>query len=133
MPKIIVVNLKDIPELAKLTAKSLRGGEIFALFGHLGAGKTTFVKAVGKQLKIKHHIASPTFTLLHSFPVKFGSKKTAGLFYHLDLYRTKNFREAKALGLTEFWGQKNTVTFIEWADKIKAHLPEKTQIIKFQN
>ncbi|MEK7161186.1 MAG: tRNA (adenosine(37)-N6)-threonylcarbamoyltransferase complex ATPase subunit type 1 TsaE [Patescibacteria group bacterium] len=131
MKQALTTSLKDIPTLAKTIASSLHGGEIFALIGTLGAGKTTFVKAVGKELKIKHHITSPTFTLLNCFPVKIKNKQI--LVYHLDLYRTKNFAEAKSLGLTEFWGQSHAVTFIEWADKIKTHLPPKTRVIKFLN
>ncbi len=131
MDKVITTNLNSIPTLAKEIAKKLKGGEIFALFGTLGAGKTTFVKAIGKELKIKNHITSPTFALLNCFPVKLKNKQI--LVYHLDLYRTAGFAEAKTLGLTEFWGQSHTITFIEWADKIKRHLPKKTKIIKFVN
>lgn len=131
MKSSIITSLNEIPALAKTIAGELKGGEIFALFGTLGAGKTTFVKAVGKELKIKRHITSPTFTLLNCFPVKIKGKQA--LMYHLDLYRTKGFTEAKSLGLTEFWGAGHTITFIEWADKIKTHLPARTRIIKFQN
>ncbi|MBI5530783.1 MAG: tRNA (adenosine(37)-N6)-threonylcarbamoyltransferase complex ATPase subunit type 1 TsaE [Candidatus Doudnabacteria bacterium] len=125
------IELTQIPEQAKKIADSLKGGEIFALIGDLGSGKTTFVKAIAKNLKLRHRITSPTFTLLHCFPVKLKQPKKTVLLYHLDLYRTKNFKEAKSLGLTEFWGQKNTITFIEWADKISRHLPKKTKVIKF--
>jgi tRNA threonylcarbamoyladenosine biosynthesis protein TsaE len=131
MSKNTTLNLSQIPEAAKAVAKDLKGGEIFALVGTLGAGKTTFVKAVGKALKMKHLIPSPTFILLQAFEAKLKSKKI--LIYHLDLYRTNGLKEAKALGLTEFWGKPNTVTFIEWADKIKKHLPTKTKFITFKN
>ena len=124
------IGLNQIPQIAKKISESLKGGEIFALSGPLGAGKTTFVKAVGKELKIKRKITSPTFVLMNVLPAKLkGGKKI--MFYHLDLYRTKNFKEASALGLKEFWGQPNTITFIEWAEKIKKHLPTKTRFIKF--
>jgi len=130
MNKALSVGLDGIKPLAKKIAQGLSGGEIFALTGTLGAGKTTFVKAVGKELKIRNRISSPTFILLQAFEAKLRSKKPIVL-YHLDLYRTKNFKEAKALGLTEFWGRPNTVTFIEWGDKIKRHLPAKAKIIQF--
>lgn len=123
------IKLEEIPSQAKHLAQALRGGEIFGLVGALGSGKTTFVKAVGRCLKIKYRITSPTFTLIHLFPARLGSKKI--IVYHLDLYRTKNFKEVTALGLPEIWGQKNVVTFIEWADKIKRHLPKKTKLINF--
>ena len=132
MEKVLNVSLDEIPIIAKDVTKTLKGGEIFALVGALGSGKTAFVKAVGKNLKLKHLITSPSFALLHAFPIKLKSSGEKIMLYHLDLYRTKSFKEAAALGLTEFWGRPNTVTFIEWADKIKKHLPAKTKIIKFK-
>ena len=75
MNRRLYIKLEKIDAVAKKLAKALKGGEIFALIGPLGAGKTTFAKALGKQLKIKHKITSPTFTLLHSFPARLKSKK----------------------------------------------------------
>ncbi len=126
------LTLNDIPAFAKQLAQQLKGGEIFALVGPLGAGKTTLVKAVAKEIKIKHRLSSPTFALMHRFEAKLKSGKKI-LFYHLDLYRVKNFKEAEALGLREFWGRPDIITFIEWGDKIKKHLPAKTRRIKFIN
>ena len=133
MKPTIQTDLSGIKDLAKKVATSLKGGEIFALVGTLGAGKTTFVQALGKELKLKHKITSPTFTLMHNFEVKIPDLQNKVFLYHLDLYRTKNFKEVRALGLTETWGRPDTITIIEWADKIKKHLPIKTQIIKFEN
>ena len=86
MKALLDVKLNDIKPLAKTIAKSLKGGEIFALIGTLGAGKTTFVKALAKELKIRHKVTSPTFALMHCFPLKLKGSKMD--FYHLDLYRT---------------------------------------------
>jgi tRNA threonylcarbamoyladenosine biosynthesis protein TsaE len=157
MKKEIDITLNQIPEKAKEVAHNLKGGEIFALVGPLGSGKTTFVQALGKELKIRQKITSPTFILLQAFPFKLNPVKSLprrhvgaadalrrptsnGVkakkefwLYHLDLYRTKNFKEVKALGLLEVWGRPDTVTLIEWADKIKTYLPGKSKIIKFLN
>jgi tRNA threonylcarbamoyladenosine biosynthesis protein TsaE len=124
------ITLGQIPQAAKDITKQLKGGEILALVGPLGSGKTTFTKALGLELKIKHKITSPTFILMQAFPFKLKGKKQAWL-YHLDLYRTKNFKEVKSLGLLEIWGRSDTVTVIEWADKIKRHLPKQSLTIKF--
>jgi tRNA threonylcarbamoyladenosine biosynthesis protein TsaE len=132
MHKVKTIKLDQIKTAAVALAKQLKGGEILALIGPLGSGKTTFTKALGKALKVKHPITSPTFTLMHVFPAKLASKKPI-IFYHLDLYRTKSFREVKALGLTEIWGNKDVVTVIEWADKIKKHLPKRTFFIYFES
>jgi tRNA threonylcarbamoyladenosine biosynthesis protein TsaE len=131
MAKQQTVSLNDIPKLAKYVAKNLKGGEIYGLIGNLAAGKTTFVKALAKELKIKARVTSPTFVLLNSFVGKLATKEKVFL-YHLDLYRTKSFKEVKALGLTEFWGKPGTLTVIEWADKIKKYLPAEAKIINFK-
>ena len=128
--KYYSITLSQIQNFAKKIASDLKGGEIFALVGPLGSGKTTFVQALGRELRIRQKITSPTFVLLQAFPFRIKPKKKLWM-YHLDLYRTKNFREVKALGLLEVWGRPDTVTLIEWADKIKKYLPGKSKIIKF--
>lgn len=112
---------------AKNLAKQLRGGEIIALSGNLGSGKTTFTQALGKALGVKELISSPTFVILQEFSTTQSPKL---IFYHLDLYRTRSFREVKALGITDWWGHPKTITVIEWAEKIKKYLPDKTIYLK---
>lgn len=131
LPKKSYIQLTQARKIGAKTARQLKGGEILALIGPLGAGKTTFVKALGKQLGIRHKITSPTFTLMHVFPVKLPKRR--GLIYHLDLYRTKNFRETYSLGITETWGRPGTITVIEWADKILKKLPKKTRYLYFSH
>ena len=126
------IRLAETKTAAAAIAKQLKGGEILALIGPLGSGKTAFAKALGKQLKIRHKITSPTFTLMHIFAGRL-AKNQPVVMYHLDLYRTKNFTEVKALGITELWGKPQTVTLIEWADKIKKHLPKKTIYLYFSH
>ncbi len=120
--------LSKAEQSARELAKKIRGGEIIALVGELGSGKTTFTKALGRALGIKQNISSPTFVMMQQFTTKLIGKKKLH-FYHLDLYRTKNFSDVKALGITEWWGHPKTVTVIEWADKIKDSLPKSTKFI----
>lgn len=119
--------LSKVREFAVVAAQYCTGGEIFALSGDLGSGKTTFAKAFGKALGIKQNIPSPTFVLMQEFPTK--RKALSGrmiTLYHLDLYRIKTFKEVKALGITEWWSHPETITIIEWAEKIKEQLPPQT-------
>lgn len=127
------IPLSQVQQVAKRIAKDIRGGEIFGLVGPLGSGKTTFVKALGKALGIKQVIPSPTFVMMQEFNTTKAAKNALQnlILYHLDLYRTNSFAEVKGLGITEWWGRPETVMMIEWADKIRRHLPPETIILNF--
>jgi tRNA threonylcarbamoyladenosine biosynthesis protein TsaE len=136
MKKLQIIALSKTKQFARQVAKRLRGGEILGLFGPLGAGKTTFAKALGKSLGVEKIMPSPTFVLMHTYQARLLDPLAARKkiqFFHLDWYRAKTFREIEALGIKEFWGKKNTLTVIEWADKFRSHLPKKTKIIEFRH
>ena len=100
--------------MAAELAATLHGGEVIALVGDLGAGKTTFVQGLCEALGVKSRVTSPTFAILNVH-------KADGLtlkITHLDLYRIKSAREIVALGLEEFLGAPDTVTVIEWPDVV---------------
>jgi tRNA threonylcarbamoyladenosine biosynthesis protein TsaE len=107
------LSLSRVKSFALKIAGQLRGGEIIALIGPLGSGKTTFTQELAKALGVKQKVLSPTFIVLQELS-------------HLDLYRTKGFAELAALGLTQTWGTPQVITVIEWADKIHNRLPAKT-------
>ncbi len=121
-----IQSLKELQKLAKAVAKTLKGGEILALSGELGAGKTTFTKLLFKELGIKSRIVSPTFILMVPY---IHDGKT---YYHLDLYRTNSIKEVQGLGLEELWEKKNNIFVIEWAERIKKYLPKKTVFFKLE-
>jgi tRNA threonylcarbamoyladenosine biosynthesis protein TsaE len=121
------LGLSEAKSFARTLAPKLAGGEILALVGQLGSGKTTFTQALGRALGVRQKILSPTFIVLQEFPTRLRTK--AGqkvVLSHLDLYRVKNFKEAAAVGLDQTWGKPNSITVIEWADKIKTRLPKQT-------
>lgn len=122
---MIEIKLSQVNSEAVKIAKKLKGGEILALSGTLGSGKTSFTKALAKELGVSRTVTSPTFVLMQQY------KSKNFWIYHLDLYRTKNFAEVSALGLEEVWGRKETITVIEWAEKIQDHLPTNTIYINF--
>ncbi len=122
--------LSEVSKQAKQIAKTLKGGEILALTGSLGSGKTTFTKALAKELGITATVTSPTFVLMQEYKTKKrGSTKQPLWLYHLDLYRTKNFAEVAGLGLEEIWGRPEVITVIEWADKIRERIPKQAMYI----
>jgi len=112
--------------IAEKLAKTLNPGDMIALSGDLGSGKTTFTKGIGKGLGVKdsRRINSPTFVLIKEYGGKIP-------LYHLDLYRLDALKEIENLAIEEYiYG--TGVTVIEWAEKIKCLLPEKHILVKFK-
>ncbi len=109
---------RETIQLGKTIGCLLRPGDVVALVGELGTGKTHLIKGLARGVGVKksHHISSPSFTLIHEY---FGTFP----LYHVDLFRLKTEREAESLGLDEYF-QGRGITVIEWADKITPLLPE---------
>jgi tRNA threonylcarbamoyladenosine biosynthesis protein TsaE len=101
-------------------AADLVGGEIFALHGVLGAGKTQLAKGLARGLGYNGDVTSPTFTLVHEYR---GGRLP---MYHIDLYRIRSEKEAIDIGLEEYL-PSNGVTLIEWPDRIASILPPETR------
>lgn len=98
----------------------MQGGEIFALHGPLGAGKTQLVKGLARGLGFSGDVTSPTFTLVHEY---FGGRLPV---YHLDLYRLENSRAATAIGVEDYL-PGDGVTLVEWPERIADLLPPETR------
>ena len=88
-------------------------------------------KEGASRYQISLNESAPTFILRQEFEGSLPKTKKPITLYHLDIYRSKNFKEIAHLGLDDFLGKKNTITLIEWADKIKKHLPKSTIYIYF--
>lgn len=132
--KIISVSVSETQKVAKDLVKKLKHGGIVALYGELGSGKTTFVQGSAKSLKIKEKVQSPTFVIVKEYKIDVSSIKYKVLrLIHIDLYRVKSVQEAKDIGITEYFNQPGTITFIEWPEKIEKLLPKKTIKIEFEH
>ncbi len=104
-------------------AGKLKAGDVVALSGDLGAGKTHFVKGIARGLGIAGDVTSPTFTLVHEYQ---GGRLP---LYHFDFYRVENEEAARLLGLDEYiFG--DGVTVIEWADRFPAVLPATVRSVR---
>lgn len=114
----ITNNLRETQKIAEDIAQQLKGGEIIALHGELGSGKTTFAQGLAKGLGITKRIISPTFIIMRTY--KTGSKN----FYHIDLYRVESQNDIEGLGIKEILADKNVIVAIEWAEKIQTLLPQ---------
>jgi tRNA threonylcarbamoyladenosine biosynthesis protein TsaE len=106
-------------------AAGLAGGEVLALHGVLGAGKTQLVKGLARGLGYAGDVTSPTFTIVHEY---LGGRLP---LYHLDLYRIRNEKEAIEIGLEEYIPSPG-VTIIEWPERIASILPPNTQHWKLE-
>jgi tRNA threonylcarbamoyladenosine biosynthesis protein TsaE len=122
----MVIQTKRVSETIRI-GKSIGGhllpGDVVALVGELGAGKTQFIKglAVGAGISNPAYISSPSFTLIHEYLGKIP-------FYHVDLFRLEREKEAEELGLEDYF-QGEGITAIEWADKIPSLLPPQNLFI----
>jgi tRNA threonylcarbamoyladenosine biosynthesis protein TsaE len=98
-------------------AADLKGGEVFALSGVLGAGKTQLVKGLARGLGFRGPVTSPTFTLVNEY---LGGRLP---LYHIDLYRIGSEKEALAFGIEEYLPMPGAVTVVEWPECIAGLLP----------
>ena len=119
----ILQSLKDTECFGKEFADSLKPGQVVALIGPLGAGKTTLTKAIAKGLGITETLSSPTFTIVCEY-------ETGRLpLYHFDVYRVHDEDELFEMGFEEYF-HRNGVCLIEWADLVMDLLPKDTIILK---
>jgi len=122
----VVVQTKSSAEtirIGKSIGSRLLPGDVVALVGELGAGKTQFIKgmAMGVGVGKPTYISSPSFTLINEYPGRIP-------FYHIDLFRLGWEKDAEELGLDDYF-QGEGVTAIEWADKIPSLLPKEMLLI----
>jgi tRNA threonylcarbamoyladenosine biosynthesis protein TsaE len=109
-------NAEETIELAQQIAKKLVGGEIIALHGDLGAGKTTFTKGLAEELRVEDIITSPTFVVLKNYPAKIKDKEI--VFVHIDAYRSETIDDIKSVGIEDFMNRDDVVMIVEWPEKI---------------
>jgi len=132
MKAIITTSFEETQQLGLDFAKKLKGGEVLALYGDLGSGKTTFVQGLAKGLGVDRPIISPTFIIMRTYHNRLKSNDVRFKnFYHVDLYRIDNENDVQSLGLLELLGEKENIVAIEWPDKIENVLPEKRINIYF--
>lgn len=129
MKKIITKNSAETKKFGFRLAKKLKPGDVLALVGDLGTGKTTFVQGLAQGLGIKNKITSPSFVRLKIYPVR---KKNITQLCHFDFYRQNSVSSLEAKEFKEYLKNKKDILIIEWADKIKPLLPRKTMTLVFQ-
>ena len=114
---IEVANLEELPSAAQEVLRCIENHHVVAVYGAMGAGKTTLIKALCKALGVLDQVNSPTFTLVNEYQTAAGGK-----IYHFDFYRITKIEEAYDIGYDEyFYG--DGLCLIEWPECIESLLP----------
>lgn len=122
MTEIEIKTLGELPKAARRLINMLGDRTVVAFHGEMGAGKTTFINEMCRQLGVEtDSTASPTFALINEYR----SDTTAELIYHFDLYRVENLDEALDMGVEDYL-DCGALCLIEWPDVIDAVLPSDT-------
>lgn len=117
--EIRINSLADKNEAAKQFIANMGNGKVFAFYGKMGAGKTTFIKAICEEMGVEDVITSPTFAIVNEYT----SQKTGDTIYHFDFYRIKKLEEVYDMGYEDyFYG--GSICFLEWPELIEDLLPE---------
>ena len=120
---------KETCNIAKKLALEAKPGDIFALYGDLGSGKTTFTKGIASAFGIKKPVTSPTFVISKEYPVNTNKIKK---LVHTDCYRLSGKEDAENIGLPEYLNCNNAVVVLEWPEKIENMLPKHVKKIEFE-
>ena len=122
MTKELHFNLDQITEIAQTILESVQSKTVL-FYGEMGAGKTTLISAIVKEMGATDFASSPTFSLVNEYEI------TNGTVYHFDLYRIKNQYEALDMGIEDYL-YSGSWNFIEWPEKIVNLLPEKVTVLE---
>jgi len=116
-----IKNLAAIGEAAKEFIQHIGNRRVFAFRGKMGAGKTTFIKALCEALGVSDTINSPSFAIVNEYE----SATTGETIYHFDFYRINSVQEATDIGAEDYFNS-GSLCFIEWAEKVESLLPDDT-------
>jgi len=135
MKKIVANNIRETYALGVACGQACRGGEVFALSGNLGAGKTKWIQGLAAGLGVKARVNSPTFNILKIYSISLppSQKNRPVKFCHIDAYRLKSAADLETLGIDEILEEARTVTAIEWAEKVKKIWPPRTKLVRIKS
>lgn len=116
---LIAKNLKGLPKVASAILDSFPDERIFALYGKMGAGKTTLIKALCQMLEVQEIVSSPTFALVNEY-----STVEDDPVFHFDFYRIKKIEEVFDIGYEEYF-YSDSYCFLEWPEMVTEILPQR--------
>lgn len=120
--KIEIPNREALPQAAKEFAAQMGDETVYAFYGEMGAGKTTFIGELCRALGVEVDLAnSPSFSIINEYR----SDTTAELIYHFDIYRLENIDDALEIGVEDYF-DSGALCLLEWPERIEALLPDDT-------
>ena len=125
MINIVIKDIEHIREAAREFIQQIGDHRVFAFYGKMGAGKTTFVKAICEELGVEDVITSPTFAIINDYSIGNVQRSTFNVqrIYHFDFYRIKKLEEVYDMGYEDYF-YSGALCFIEWPELIEEILPD---------
>ncbi len=117
--EIVINNIKDINKAAQTFIDYMPEGNVIAFYGNMGAGKTTFIKALCEELGVEDEVTSPTFAIVNEYTCTNAPSK----IYHFDFYRIKKLEEVYDMGYEDYF-YSDSLCLIEWPELIEELLPD---------
>lgn len=115
MIKIRTLSTEETEKIGEKLAKKLKGTEVIALYGGMGAGKTAFVRGLSRELEVINEVSSPTFAIVHEYSGKYK-------IYHFDMFRVESWEDLYSTGFFDYID--NGILIIEWSENIESAIPE---------
>lgn len=125
MNELKINSLSEINLVAREFLKLFGNKRVFAMYGAMGVGKTTFVKAICEEMGVEDTINSPTFAIVNEYHTN-----QEDIIYHFDFYRINDVKEAYDFGYEDYF-YSNALCFIEWPEKIESILPNDVVEVHF--
>ena len=123
---ISIGSLEEYPQAAREFIRFMEKGRIFAFYGKMGSGKTTFIKSICEELGVEDTINSPTFAIVNEY-----EDRKQNTIFHFDFYRIKSVAEVYNMGYEEYF-YSDAFCFMEWPELIEELLPEETIRVDIQ-
>lgn len=129
--RIEIKNQENIREAARQFIENMGDSHVFAFYGKMGAGKTTFIKAICEELGVDDVITSPTFAIVNEYTSNGNDNGNTQNIFHFDFYRIKKLEEVYDMGYEDYF-YSGSLCFIEWPELIEDLLPEDAQRITIE-
>jgi tRNA threonylcarbamoyladenosine biosynthesis protein TsaE len=123
MKSFVTRSPEETVDLGCWIAGVLRPGDVVAITGELGTGKTQLVLGICRGLDVRKRVTSPTFTFIHEYTAPFGT------VVHVDLYRVTSSEEVAGLGIEEYFNER-CICLIEWAERVQGSLPKRHYTVR---